>query len=1213
MSKRVNRAHRTNWTRFIAGLFVGGVLLFQGTGYITGNLSAANNENVDVSSGAVALTETDRNFGVYGTPTGGDLIINGINDGERATAVVGELETTSEALNVTAAAAITVGEEESGYYDIIVGGTDASTLTGSGILYIAGNEEGASSLTTGGDVLIGSGGLLRIGSTTDFTEDGTGSLRIYNGGSLYGEAGTLTDLATGLEIGAGSSLIIGGTAEDEEGDPTLMTGGMDIGDMNVANSGTIDIRNEAGTDNRVVIFNYSDAAGTALSATGDLYVLQLDRAIDGTVTGADLQYAVANDDEYDTLTVNADADVIASGLLTVGDDTEVGLCGVTLAVSNDATVKAGGIRAIEYVATDSDTGAETVYGGDLTISAEGTGTSSAGAVTVTGLTEKFTDGTNQVYDVNLDGVFDVQGTWTFDDGDAETTLTSGVMFDGAAKVGTSPANNTDAAVNGIIASEGDLKFYGKNATANSITVAGGTTASTYDGSYMDIGGELAFDHVDGSTMTVTNNGRIWANSMTLDDASLTYNNTTLQLTDGTTDDTTAGSDAYTVLNQLTLKAGNISGSFHGMEEDEVASAFSLEEGIEEDDAVLLTGNVSFTDTTFTINGGSLANSGDNTYTANFEAADVINNANGALAVDSIFSTGSSYSGGKAVNGSMTFNSGSTLELTEGETLTLAAGKDLTVESGGVINVNFADDAESVSLVKLSNAVNDEGTVTDEGIAILAEGSEINLTEDILTKKGNDYSLTLIETAAGNITDSSTFETAESAFYTLSKELVETDEQSQLNLNLTVKDFEDLGETANEKSFGRYVDSFRTDEENYSEELGGMLSDIMDLESADDVRAVYNELSAASKANSLMLAMSDPWQNAFDQMNWGTHRGYTKKGPNPYGQYGRICRGQDSEYVVYEEGAEAEYGGYYGGYYGQGFLGSVLNSVFCPYNSMEPNSAWASFHHTSFSARTDDNSDNYGISRSGVTVGYDLISAENVIAGLMFDYSQPYLYMNDDRINMGDFKLGFYGKREYSNQMELSLYIGGGFQDYIYKRTVSAPAIGQDARFRTTYSGGSLAGAIQLAKNIDLNYWSVIRPFVQFDTQQVWQDAVDEDAAVSVTALRYNKADWNRSFVRAGFETEANNQFMRLTSRVFYSGQIGGDSAPEMEAGFMGDYSGNIMTIQGVDLGESFFDVGVGALGYLDCDYRWAISGNYDFAASDKSNAHTGVVSLSYSF
>ncbi|MBO7680205.1 MAG: hypothetical protein J6S75_11105, partial [Thermoguttaceae bacterium] len=77
MAKRTNRNHRKNWTRLISGLFVGGVLLFQGTGFITSTLAAAEVKNVNITE-ETEVAGTNYIYGLYGgtVPASGSEIVD---------------------------------------------------------------------------------------------------------------------------------------------------------------------------------------------------------------------------------------------------------------------------------------------------------------------------------------------------------------------------------------------------------------------------------------------------------------------------------------------------------------------------------------------------------------------------------------------------------------------------------------------------------------------------------------------------------------------------------------------------------------------------------------------------------------------------------------------------------------------------------------------------------------------------------------------------------------------------------------------------------------------------------------------------------------------------------------------------------------------------------------------------------------------------------
>lgn len=539
-------------------------------------------------------------------------------------------------------------------------------------------------------------------------------------------------------------------------------------------------------------------------------------------------------------------------------------------------------------------------------------------------------------------------------------------------------------------------------------------------------------------------------------------------------------------------------------------------------------------------------------------------------------------GARVMGANLTIAEGGQFVAENNQSLSLADGKDLTVNGAVLVDFDALGEGSAPVFALGENAH-----------AKFNLGSRIKV-KDLSAAKSGERTVTLVTTQ----TDSDNIYASDlgldsSAFIVLTDNRETANRDKMYQVTLDVKDFADFGQTANQKAFGRYVDSFRVTG-NESDALKGMLNNVMDIKSADEVRAAYDALSATQKANSMMLAMSDPWQYAFDQMNYGTHRAYTQGSPCSNG----ICRGQ----VVYEDPAYA--GGYDGGYYAGG----------CGlYSMMSPKSVWASVHHTGFDARSDNNSDGYYIARTGISLGYDMVNCSDVTAGVTFDYSQPFLRGTNHSINASDFRLGLYGKRHFLTGSELAVYVGGGLQNYTSKRDVEVTPIKLHEFYRSAYNGGAFSAAVQLAHNCTLNGWTVVRPFCQIDTQQVWQEGSAEgDAEKSATALRYDSASWNRTFARAGIETEVNNRFMRISGRCFYAGQLN-DSIPTMEAGFVGDYTGNVMTIQGVDLGKSYFDVGTGVLGYLDTCYRVALSANYDFASGDKSTAHTGSVNLSYTF
>ena len=105
----------------LSGLFVGGILLFQGTGFITGEARAADPvaRNRDVTSfiGTNNLSDANYNYGLYGSPLSQTVnISNGVD------AVIGKLTADSTSLNparavtmqINSGATLRVGRNEAG-------------------------------------------------------------------------------------------------------------------------------------------------------------------------------------------------------------------------------------------------------------------------------------------------------------------------------------------------------------------------------------------------------------------------------------------------------------------------------------------------------------------------------------------------------------------------------------------------------------------------------------------------------------------------------------------------------------------------------------------------------------------------------------------------------------------------------------------------------------------------------------------------------------------------------------------------------------------------------------------------------------------------------------------------------------------------------------------------------------------------------------------
>ena len=1199
MRKRVERSCRKDrLSRLLSGLIVGGVLLFQGTGFITGPACAADpvSRNRDVTSfvGTTNLSDASYNYGLYGSPLSQTVnIYGGVN------AVIGKLAAESSSLNPAEAVSMTMSSGSS-----VRVGLDSSDSSTKGHLYISGpwGSTNTSNLTasSGSSLQVGTYGSLIVGYS-EAGDKGLGVLTVNPGATLVNNGLSGTDFS-GVVVLQESQIHFG--ASDNASALTDFYTGPGI----FRNFGVVNVYNGAEGSDTFAVSNYIDSDNTygrgTLNVTGNALLGSSDTSLYGTIRiGGDLDISSASSSAlFGTVST-----VSVGGLASVYNDNAT--TGSDLKINSTSTT-VGGLWVKRF--TDS---AGSATGGLLSVGGS-SDVSPVSVLNVTGLDKKFNaDGT-----LSADGLYDVRlgrnlynyGTINFDDIDG-----SGVIFTGASTVdGSEQVVGFHNESIGKIAADGDLHLYGIDENAS---VSGHSPLSVTNQGSITVAGDLDIDSA--SDIALTNSGKITAKSMTID-SNLTVTNAV----DGELDTTEVNLEGGTLynsgkysFNKMNLSDGKIRGIYTGAVETKDKIAIQPE--VEVTGMVRLDGTTEFAHETgddqidLTISGTGGFSGGD--YSLSFTDTAVNNagsRATSALTAHSINFNGNSdyvYSGtgSNILDGNVSFDEDASLSVSAKDPLSIAAGKTLTMGTeGGYSSLIFdIDNAGNNPLITLDPTggtsaaadIHADILVTDSYKSYVRGTREVTLIKtsnadsvyDInsINLSGSDTSNTLFVSRRGRVSDDGT---------------------SYL-LDVTNKGFSDFAETVNQRNAADYLDRILVTPGSISDDLGDFITDVMDLDAGTDPRAVgrvLDALSGANRANALMLAMSDPWQYSFNQLGWQTHRNYTPGCES----CSTTCLGQ----MEYYEGEYYEDGMMYGGYP----AGSVFGA-----NASVPNTFWAAAHTTSFNARDDDNCDKYGITNTGISIGYDAIHSGDSVLGLTFDYSQPFLYSSwedvSQHIDQSNFNLGLYGRRDCYNGFWFSGYVGFGLQHMNSKRDVRMYNIDQDLAiadglgtgnwYRTGTNGHSFAAAVKIARDLPAYGWFIVRPMIQFDTQSAWIDASQEHG--NAIALDYRKADWNRTFVRAGFETEKNTQFCRLTSRFLYAHQLGGDTAPEMTASFVGDYTGNEMKIYGVDLGEKYFNAGFGAVGYLDCAYQWALSGNYDFAASEQSVAHTGTVALSYSF
>ena len=1213
-----NTQRRRLLNRLLFGTLVSGAALLPGTGYISQftqlradetEATAPLNANVDATNGATLSVEGSAT-GLTG-PSGGASVSTSekISVKGGAQGVVGVLdETSNKADAVVGAVDLTLGDKGS----IVVG--DMSATTEKGILTVVGAADAktGSTLTveSGANLAVGAGGLLQIGG-----DKGTGSVVLEAGSQLFNVGVSGEKETRGVVVGKLGTLTVG--SKDKK-----TTGNALDGDGVFTNGGLVSIYNESGDDNAAYFGVYSDDKAAKLTATGKIEMnggtgkngaLTINGALEAAEWSSLCDATFAS-----TSAVNID------GLATVGSEKD----GASLKIGGNiinsiygkSNVFLGGLKAFSNV---DDKG--TRSGGTLTLD-------QYAYAQITGLTDKM-DATGAVvdkdgkYDVWLDGAMTLNGTLIAaqEGGSKSSVISTGVRWRG---------DSTIAATGGLYAKDLDVLV----ATDNKE----GAVKLENSGALI-VTGELdvAFDE-SAKSFELVNKAEsktgAWIEAWTLGE-----NQT---FTNGVAKDekTKAAID----VNKLTLSGGKAkalgvstarvsnlkidadaqNGQVAALETSDSAAItvkeFNLERGLAKlasktgagglqafsKDAVYYVGKtdqksdefaqLQIWDNDAKFNGGTLKLQGqgllvqEEKFKLTFENTAVVNasqrsgDAAYALSSDNITFTGAaaSYSGGKNVRtSSMTFKDGATLELGLADALTLAENGSLKIGKGGVLSVEFDADGEGAGKAILSGS----------GVAELEEGSVIAASNASKLKDGV-YSGVAIETNG----DANVFKgtTRETAFYSLTANVSE--DGSKLNLELKVDgDARKYASGDNQNAVAEALNAIRIDDQNVSQELRTTLDALSGVETAAEATAGLAELVGDVRANSLAMAANSPWRRPFEQLDLTGRRNGTNAAAAAE-QY--WTRGQVGEYV--DGGEYAVYDNYngYGGYYGQSALRPTANFG-------APTSAWFASSYRGLEANSDDNSREFGVTETGLAVGYEAARESGALVGLAFGFSKPRLWSEGDSVEASNFQLGFYGGFASTTGWETKFYVGGGLQDYASKRFVGFGGVNE--RLDADFGGQTLAAALRFDRPFQTDAYRVWRPVVQFDFEQVWQDGATEIGGGS--ALTFDDSDWSRAFARVGLESEFNSPFLLFDARAFYGIMLTDDAAPVSTARFAGFNGDSTFTVAGVDQGESFFEAGLGARGYLDCERRWVVGGDYDFVASKKTTSHLGTVSLSYIF
>ncbi len=341
----------------------------------------------------------------------------------------------------------------------------------------------------------------------------------------------------------------------------------------------------------------------------------------------------------------------------------------------------------------------------------------------------------------------------------------------------------------------------------------------------------------------------------------------------------------------------------------------------------------------------------------------------------------------------------------------------------------------------------------------------------------------------------------------------------------------------------------------------------------DLRGAYNQIGAHIRANSALLNLWSPSETVFRRIGYGN--GQMETGNRGRVNWQRIC-GKTSKML----GQEAA--------------------------RMRTGSLWADALHTSFTAEGDydGNSSDYRFSRTGMMIGAEMNLTPYSALGAVAAYNLGNMRQWTDKVDSNDYVLGAYFVCAPFNEFEFKAYLGLGFQDYKMERniyqdgiistTTGLPSGIGPERYKSDFVGNTFNVSLELARPLMLHPTFILRPTLGIDTQYLWQNGPTEDATTigsGIYALSFQKMEYHRSLFRAGFSSETSGVRGGIRMRAFYVAQFDGENFPDFNARFA--KGGSDFNIRGVDLGDSFLNLGIGANIWLDGEKTSSLFFDYD--------------------
>jgi outer membrane autotransporter protein len=267
--------------------------------------------------------------------------------------------------------------------------------------------------------------------------------------------------------------------------------------------------------------------------------------------------------------------------------------------------------------------------------------------------------------------------------------------------------------------------------------------------------------------------------------------------------------------------------------------------------------------------------------------------------------------------------------------------------------------------------------------------------------------------------------------------------------------------------------------------------------------------------------------------------------------------------------------------------------------------WIESYYRYTDVNSDKNAKKYYENRGGLMLGLDTKVAHSTALGIAFGFGDPRLTSQFGKIEGDDYTLALYARSRISSDYHLNAFFGFGTQEFKYQRNDFCGDI-----YKSSYDGNALYASAELLRSLDWNKAWTLYPTIALDYQRSWTYSFKEQGGNFGQSVK--KGDADRFIGRLGLDSKLRySNYVNILTRLQFGYLVGGDTHTSIRSSFTGTTP--VMTLRGIDLGRSQFNVGIGGEWFVDEIKSLKFFGNYDIDFGKRHAMQTAQIGINVTF